>query len=240
MKSTRMQALLVFLLSAVVSLTIGTLSASAMGCSTKDADGSSMTSHDGCSMMSSGGKHEHHKAAKDACPVCKKPLGKKPVTFKYAGKTISYRCIHCALVDSKNQGDGVIVTHSAITGKEISLEKKVEKKGMQWKATPKTAVALILSEKGDDCLAIHQVFSSRAEFDSYIKSHPDIAKQKPRPLLLTDVDAIIKAGMPPLPAQATCPVTKRVFKPTKDTVWEFKDGTIQYFCCPECKMTSAK
>jgi len=171
------------------------------------------------------------KASEQTCAEGGKPVGKSPVTFKGGGKTLSYRCLHCALTANQTGAEGVITTHSAISGKLVTLTRKAGK----WSALPTEAVALSLPETGGDCSTRHLAFSNTAEFSSYLKSHPKLAAAKPKALSLTDVTAIIDAGRPPLPAQATCPVMHETFKPTKDTLYSIKNGKTYYFCCPDCK-----
>jgi len=172
----------------------------------------------------------HSPATSSQCVTCGKAVGDMPVTIQ-ADKSYPYRCINCALIDSDRRGDCVITAHSALSHTPIKLERK----GGKWSATPDTAVALSLPEHQGECQDRHLVFANEAEFRSYLSQHGEIARLAPKPLPLTGVDQILKAGHPPLPAEATCPVSGRTFKPTLDSAWTVRDGKVYYFCCPECK-----
>jgi hypothetical protein len=130
----------------------------------------------------------------EECALCNKAIPAGKGVRAQLGKTSrSYRCIHCALTDlAAEKGTYVIIAKTPLDGRAIRLTHK----DGQWSQQPKTAVFLILPERADECLDIHQPFASKAEFDRYLKLHPEIAKQKPKAYTIADYEKILRAGKP--------------------------------------------
>jgi hypothetical protein len=126
------------------------------------------------------------------CPLCAKviPSG-KGVDVRIAGKTQKYRCIHCALSGMKGEKKTYeILAKTPLDRKTVVL--KHTPKG--WSQTPKETVFLILPERADECLDLHQPFASMGEFRRYLKAHPEIAAQKPKPYTIAHYEQMLLAG----------------------------------------------
>jgi hypothetical protein len=126
------------------------------------------------------------------CDLCKKaiPPG-KGVAAKIGKTTKHFRCIHCALTGLK--GERKTFTISAKTPldrKTVTLTHGV--KG--WSQQPPGTVFLILPERANECLDVHQPFTSKAEFERYLKKHPEIASQKPKAYTIAQYEQMIEAG----------------------------------------------
>jgi hypothetical protein len=126
------------------------------------------------------------------CALCKKPIpAGKGVTAVIKKETRHFRCIHCALTGLKGEKRSFeLLAKTPLDGRRIRLTHS--DKG--WRQEPKGTVFLILPERAGECLDVHQPFASKAEFDSYLKLHPEIAAQKPKAYTIGDYEKMLEAG----------------------------------------------
>jgi hypothetical protein len=133
-------------------------------------------------------------ASQDACALCGKEIPEGAgVTTKVGDTVKTYRCIHCALTAIRSEKQ--IVTISAKTPLDHKTIVLTRKAGV-WSQQPKGTVFLILPEKADECIDLHQPFASKAEFERYLKLNPEIAKQKPKAYTIAQYQEILEAGKP--------------------------------------------
>jgi hypothetical protein len=121
------------------------------------------------------------------CPYCKlilvqdTPQLDNEVVLRYGRKRIEYRCVFCALAQTKSQyqGDLTILAPSELKGKPVTLARKDGK----WSVTPETAV--FVGEKVDhrQCSIGYRALSSRAAFDAWVKrNQPLLGSATPKTL----------------------------------------------------------
>jgi len=130
------------------------------------------------------------------CRLCGKEIPKGAgvqATVAGASDVRTYRCIHCALTDlAAEVRDVALTARSPLSGTVIRLQRRQT----AWVAEPPTTVYLILPERANECLDVHQPFVSRAEFDEYVAQHPDIAAQHPQAYTIAQYAQILEAGKP--------------------------------------------
>lgn len=128
------------------------------------------------------------------CDLCAKEIPKgKGVSAKIGKTDKRFRCIHCALTGIKGERKTVSITaKTPLDGKQVVL---THKSGV-WSQSPKSTVFLILPERANECLDVHQPFASKEEFDRYLKLHPEIAKQKPKAYTIAQYEKMLSAGKP--------------------------------------------
>lgn len=126
------------------------------------------------------------------CALCKKaiPPG-KGVTAKIGGTTRQYRCIHCALTGLKGERKAYSITATTPLDRKVV---RLSYDGKNWRQEPAGTVFLILPEHADECLDVHQPFTSRNEFDRYLRKHPDIAAKKPKAYRIAQYEQMLEAG----------------------------------------------
>jgi len=132
------------------------------------------------------------------CALCDKaiPDGKGVQAVVGDGEsanTKSYRCIHCALTDLQHEEN--TITIEAITPLDRQPV-RMTRSGGTWSSQPSTTVFLILPERADECLDLHQPFADRAEFDRYLDLHPEIQAEQPVAWTIEHYEEIVQAGVP--------------------------------------------
>jgi len=129
------------------------------------------------------------------CELCRKPLvaGREvTVTDETTQEEHLYRCIHCAIVAMQRQFPrSRAEAWSGVTHQRISLTRK----GDTWQSEPAAAVLLVLPEAAGECLARHQIFAGRQEYQQYLDAHPEWPASVPT-FDLSQVEEIIRAGLP--------------------------------------------
>jgi len=129
------------------------------------------------------------------CSLCQKPITVDTAVKVAIGTAApkAYRCIHCALTAVREEpADLIISARTRTSGTEVRLRRSHG----AWTADPPTTVFLILPERANECLDLHQPFTDRAAFDAYLAAHPDIAAQHPRAFRIDEYEALLKAGSP--------------------------------------------
>jgi len=129
------------------------------------------------------------------CALCDKPIpagGGVSATIDGVERR-QYRCIHCALTHLQNEQRNIEITaRSPMSGQSIRLRRHTG----AWTAEPPTAVYLILPERADECLDLHQPFVSLEEFNRYVGQHPEIAAEHPQPFTIGQYEQMLRAGQP--------------------------------------------
>lgn len=128
----------------------------------------------------------------EKCALCDKAILKgKGVSATIAKAEKRYRCVHCALTAVKGAKDAVTIrAKTPLDWKSITLTRKAG----AWSQKPKSTVFLILPERANECLDVHQPFASKNEFDRYLKAHPEIAKLKPKAYTIAQYEQLLEAG----------------------------------------------
>ncbi len=103
------------------------------------------------------------------CPFCKLKLLQNTkeqdneVVLKYGNKKIEYRCVFCAIADSKRyKGDLVVLAPSEKKGEPIVLKRTAA----NWSA-PEGTVFLNAFKKHADCSLLSRAFTSQAALETY-------------------------------------------------------------------------
>lgn len=117
------------------------------------------------------------------CPVCKLDVPQdtkeqdNEVALKSGRKRIEYRCVFCALSDSKSYtGDVTILAPSDVQGKPVMLMRKEGK----WSSIPETAVFLGQKVNHRQCQLGYRTFTGKAAFDAWVhKNHELLGDAKP-------------------------------------------------------------
>jgi hypothetical protein len=128
------------------------------------------------------------------CSLCQKPIpAGTGVAATVGGEARSYRCIHCALTGVAGETRDV-----ALTGRTPLAHRDVRLTRHQgaWVSDPPETVFLILPERADECLDVHQPFASRGEFDRYLAANPQIASQNPQAFTIGQYAEMLAAGRP--------------------------------------------
>ena len=117
------------------------------------------------------------------CPVCKLDVPQdtstqdNEVALKSGRKRIEYRCVYCALTDSKSYtGDITILAPSDVQGKPVMLMRKDGK----WSVMPENAVFVGQKVSHRSCQLGYRAFTSKAAFDAWVhKNHELLGDAKP-------------------------------------------------------------
>ena len=128
------------------------------------------------------------------CPVCKLDVVQdtdkldNEVALKFGRKRIEYRCVYCALQDSKNyQGDLTILAPSELKGKPVLLARKEGK----WSVQPETAVFVGEKVNHRSCQIGYRALTTPEAFEKWIHSHHDLLKDA-KPLKLEQMLELAK------------------------------------------------
>lgn len=117
------------------------------------------------------------------CPVCKLDVPQdtkdqdNEVALKSGRKRIEYRCVFCALSDSKSYtGDVTILAPSDVQGKPVVLTRKEGK----WSVAPEKAVFVGQKVNHRQCQLGYRAFTSKAAFDAWVhQNHELLSDAKP-------------------------------------------------------------
>ncbi|MHC4844712.1 MAG: hypothetical protein ACYTCU_00980 [Planctomycetota bacterium] len=128
------------------------------------------------------------------CDLCKKVIPEgKGVAATVGDEDRDYRCIHCALTDIQDDpADVEIRATTPVDGADIRLTRAAG----AWSSSPEATVFLILPERADECLDLHQPFADKDEFDRYLAAHPEVAAEGPVAYTIAQYEEIVVAGMP--------------------------------------------
>jgi hypothetical protein len=129
-----------------------------------------------------------------ACTVCAKPIPVgKGVSASVGDERRVYRCIHCALTDVRDAPAAVTIeARTPLDGLPVRLTRRAG----EWASDPPSTVFLILPERADECLDVHQPFRTRDEFDRYLAAHPELAPERPSPFTIGQYEELLRAGRP--------------------------------------------
>jgi hypothetical protein len=128
------------------------------------------------------------------CPVCKLDVVQdtadldNEVAIRFGRKRIEYRCVWCALSDSKTyNGDLSILAPSELKGKPVVLTRKEGK----WSVAPETAVFSGQKVNHRHCQVGYRALTNRAAFDAWVKKHAEVMGDA-RPLTLAEMLELAK------------------------------------------------
>ena len=128
------------------------------------------------------------------CPVCKLDVVQdtekldNEVALRYGRKRIEYRCVYCALSDTKNYtGDLSILAPSELKGKPVLLTRT----NGQWKAAPESAVFVGQKVNHRSCQVGYRALTTRAAFDAWVAAHRDVLEGA-KPLSLKELLEVAK------------------------------------------------
>ena len=120
------------------------------------------------------------------CPVCKLDVVQdtdqldNEVAIRSGRKRIEYRCVFCALQDSKTYtGDITILAPSELKGKPVVLTRTAG----TWSVAPETAVFVGQKVNHRSCQLGYRALTNQAAFDRWIQANPDLLKDA-KPLTL--------------------------------------------------------
>jgi len=133
-------------------------------------------------------------AATPKCVLCNKTIPEgKGVAATVGDEDRDYRCIHCALTDIRDEtADVEIRATTPVDGVDIRLARQAG----EWSSAPAETVFLILPERADECLDLHQPFADLGEFDRYLAANPEVASEGPVAYTIAQYEEIVVAGMP--------------------------------------------
>lgn len=129
------------------------------------------------------------------CPYCKLDVVQdtkeqdNEVVLRYGNKRIEYRCVMCAIAQAKTKykNDVTIVAPSNVKGKPVTITRV----GGEWKADPEGALFIHVKGSHAECEIRYRAVANQAEFDKYVKSHPEILKDA-KPLTLKEMVELSK------------------------------------------------
>ena len=128
------------------------------------------------------------------CPVCKLDVVQdtdkldNEVALKYGRKRIEYRCVFCALSDSKNyKGDLTILAPSEMKGKPVLLTRT----GDKWSVQPEGAVFVGQKVNHRSCQLGYRALTNRAAFDKWVHANHDLLGEA-KPLTLQEMLEVAK------------------------------------------------
>lgn len=123
------------------------------------------------------------------CPVCKLDVVQdtdkldNEVALKFGRKRIEYRCVYCALNDSKSyDGDVTILAPSEVKGKPVLLSRKAGK----WTAQPETAVFVGHKVNHRSCQVGYRALTTKDAFDKWVAANSELLKDA-KPLTLQEM-----------------------------------------------------
>lgn len=129
------------------------------------------------------------------CPVCKLDVVQdtdkldNEVALKSGRKRIEYRCVYCALQDSKSYtGDITILAPSELKGKPVLLSRK----GGNWTATPESAVFVGHKVNHKSCQTGYRALTDRDAFDKWVHANHELLSDA-KPLSLAE---FLKVALP--------------------------------------------
>lgn len=106
------------------------------------------------------------------CPYCKLKLVQNTkdedneVVVKFGNKRIEYRCVYCVVADqAKLKGDLIVYAPSDKAGSPVILKRT----NGTWSA-PEGTLFLNTFKRHKTCAAESRTFSSKANFDKYVKA----------------------------------------------------------------------
>lgn len=128
------------------------------------------------------------------CPVCKLDVVQdtdkldNEVALKSGRKRIEYRCVFCALNDSKSYtGDLTILAPSELKGKPVLLTRKEGK----WTAQPETALFVGHKVNHRSCQLGYRALTTKDAFDKWIAANAELLKDA-KPLSLEQMLEVAK------------------------------------------------
>jgi hypothetical protein len=113
-----------------------------------------------------------------SCPFCGKSVGTSSfdsgnVQWVSNGKTVTYKCVLCALADEPvRKGHGEIIAAYA----DGSPSVRIRRIDGQWSIDPPTSVFLYALGKHDDCQLRYRAFTNRESAERYVDAHPGLSK----------------------------------------------------------------
>lgn len=120
------------------------------------------------------------------CPVCKLDVVQdtdkldNEVALRSGRKRIEYRCVYCALNDSKSYtGDISILAPSEVKGKPVLLSRKDGK----WSVAPETAVFVGEKVNHRSCQVGYRALTGKEAFEKWQHANHDLLKDA-KPLSL--------------------------------------------------------
>ncbi len=126
------------------------------------------------------------------CPVCKLDVVQdtdrldNEVALKSGRKRIEYRCVFCALQDSKSYtGDITILAPSELKGKPVTLARKDGK----WTASPEGAVFVGQKVNHRSCQLGYRALTTRSAFEKWIHANHELLADA-KPLTLAEMVAL--------------------------------------------------
>jgi hypothetical protein len=130
------------------------------------------------------------------CPICKLDVPQdtekqdNEVALRSGRKRIEYRCVFCALSDSKAfQADLTVLAPSELKGKPVLLTRKDGK----WTAAPETAVFVGEKVNHRQCQLGYRAFTGKPAFEKWVAANADLLKDA-RPLTLQQMLEVSGAG----------------------------------------------
>ncbi|AIE83799.1 hypothetical protein [Fimbriimonas ginsengisoli] len=132
------------------------------------------------------------------CPLCgmKVVQGTKTqdneVVLRFGRKKIEYRCVYCAIADSKKyDGDLVVYAPSETKGKPVLLTRTAGKwaavKESEGKLVPESGVVFLNDfDSHDKCAKLSRAFHAKEGFDKYVKGN---GAEKSKSMSLTEMVA---------------------------------------------------
>jgi hypothetical protein len=120
------------------------------------------------------------------CPICKLDVPQdtdkqdNEVALKSGRKRIEYRCVFCALSDSRSfTGDVTVLAPSDVKGKPVLLNRKEGK----WSVMPETTVFVGQKVNHRQCQVGYRAFTSKTAFEKWVAANGELLKDA-RPLTL--------------------------------------------------------
>ena len=111
------------------------------------------------------------------CPVCKLDVPQdtdqqdNEVALKFGRKRIEYRCLFCALSDSKSyNGDVTILAPSDVKDKPVLLTRKDGK----WSVMPEPTVFVGEKVSHRSCQLGYRAFTTKAGFDKWVHANHEL------------------------------------------------------------------
>ena len=120
---------------------------------------------------------ERAKPSAASCPFCDLTIIRDAdeidnrVELDRGGKKTEYRCVLCALVDTKaDRGNVIIVAPSEKKGKPVTLTRSAG----AWSVDPDTAVFVYVKGSHAQCQVRYRAISSKAAFDAYLQTNSKV------------------------------------------------------------------
>ena len=123
------------------------------------------------------------------CPFCEQDVVQdtadqdNEVALRYGKKRIEYRCVMCAIADSKNyKGDVTVISPTEIMGKPALIARK----NGQWTSEPQGLIFIGEKVKHRHCQLGYRAFMTKSAFDEHVKMNKAIVHEA-KPMTLDDM-----------------------------------------------------